>query len=52
MEEVIVRASCKVLLEVDVKNALVKSDLQGIFGQQLRPCQISYLNRIIVIIMA
>jgi hypothetical protein len=51
MEKVIVRASYKVFGGVDFKNALVAGDLQGRFGQHLKPCQISYLNRIIVIIM-
>ena len=43
MVEVAMHAGHKVLVKVDI-SVLIVGDPQGIWGQQLRPCQIHYLN--------
>jgi hypothetical protein len=50
MEEVIVRTSHKVLMEVEDNCALIVSDPQGILDQQLRPHPIHVLNIIFILI--
>jgi hypothetical protein len=50
LEEVIVRAGHKVLMEVDDSILLIVGDPQGIFDQQLRPHQIHLINITFLII--
>jgi hypothetical protein len=42
LEEFDVHAKHEVLVEVDDNGELIVGDLQGILGQQLRHCQITY----------
>jgi hypothetical protein len=43
LEKVAMRFDRKVLMEVDGKSPMIVDDLQGILGQQLRPCPIHLL---------
>jgi hypothetical protein len=51
MEEVTVYTGYKVLVE-DYNNLLIDGNLQGILGQQLRPCLIHLINVIIIVLVS
>jgi hypothetical protein len=48
LDEVVLHAGCKALMEVDNISALIVSDLQTILGQQLKPNPSQRLNIIVI----